>query len=247
MSQLHEGHRGRLRQRFEREGLAGFEAHEVLEFLLYFTIPLRNVNPLAHQLIERFGSLAGVFSASREDLTGVPGVGLSTAEWLTELGPLLDAYSALRLCDRPFLDRLSRVTDFGQRLFGQALSEQLWVLNMNPMGHLLHSAKLAEGQGMIQRLNARLVLDTTLRYHAQTVVILQRRLPAHMEPGPEDIAFIARLNELLSAIDVQLMDNVMLCGHRRTSFHERGIIQFREKKGDQLEERGPGLAARWLE
>ena len=71
----HDGHRKRLRERAARTGLEGFQPHEVLELLLSETIPRKDVNPLAHALIDRFGSFSGVLNAGREELMQVPGVG----------------------------------------------------------------------------------------------------------------------------------------------------------------------------
>ena len=70
----HEGHRKRLRERAAQTGLEGFQPHEVLELLLSETIPRKDVNPLAHALIDRFGSFSGVLNAAREELLQVPGV-----------------------------------------------------------------------------------------------------------------------------------------------------------------------------
>lgn len=61
----HEGHRKRLRERAAQTGLEGFQPHEVLELLLSETIPRKDVNPLAHALIDRFGSFSGVLNAAR--------------------------------------------------------------------------------------------------------------------------------------------------------------------------------------
>ena len=54
MAGAHDGHRSRMRERFRREGLNGFADHEALELMLFYAIPQRNVNPLAHALLERF-------------------------------------------------------------------------------------------------------------------------------------------------------------------------------------------------
>lgn len=75
MAGAHDGHRGRMRERFRREGLNGFADHEALELMLFYAIPQRNVNPLAHALLERFGSFHGVLEASEEELCRVEGVG----------------------------------------------------------------------------------------------------------------------------------------------------------------------------
>ena len=67
MAGAHDGHRSRMRERFRREGLNGFADHEALELMLFYAIPQRNVNPLAHRLLDTFGSLHGVLDAPRLD------------------------------------------------------------------------------------------------------------------------------------------------------------------------------------
>lgn len=76
---IHTGHRQRVKDEFSARGLAGWPDHRVLELLLYYAIPQGDVNGLAHELVERFGSLAGVLDAAEEELCRVPGVGQHTA------------------------------------------------------------------------------------------------------------------------------------------------------------------------
>ena len=76
---IHDGHRGRVKRRFLANGLDGFDEHTMLELLLFYSIPRADVNPLAHSLIAKFGSLAGVFDAPVEELTAVEGVSENTA------------------------------------------------------------------------------------------------------------------------------------------------------------------------
>ena len=82
-SNPHAGHRSRMKERFRKEGLDSFEEHEVLELLLYFGIPQRDTNPLAHQLLEQFGSFKQVFAADYEQLLKIPGMTSSAALLLT--------------------------------------------------------------------------------------------------------------------------------------------------------------------
>ena len=103
---LHANHRSRLRRRFQKEGLAHFEPHQMLELLLCYAIPRRDVNPLAHRLIDRFGSLSGVFEAEYEELLRCPGVGENTATLLRMIAPLCRAY---------MMDKESRDPNFGDR------------------------------------------------------------------------------------------------------------------------------------
>ena len=89
---VHAGHRARMRERFIKEGLSGFSEHEVLEFLLMFAIPQRDVNPLAHRLIDRFGSLSAVLESSPAELTRVDGVGENAAALLSLMPQLMGYY-----------------------------------------------------------------------------------------------------------------------------------------------------------
>ena len=84
----HEGHRERLRTRFNKEGLDGFALHEALELLLTYAIPRIDTNGLAHALIRRFGSLSAVLEASNADLMQVEGIGSRAAALLAEAGDL---------------------------------------------------------------------------------------------------------------------------------------------------------------
>ena len=94
----HTGHRERMKAEFLARGLEGWPDHRVLELLLFYTIPQGDVNDLAHELVERFGSLAGVLDASVEELKKVKGVGDHTAVFLRMLPAVLGRYQGARLC-----------------------------------------------------------------------------------------------------------------------------------------------------
>ena len=75
----HAGHRQRVRARLLSEGPDAMAPHELLEFILFYAIPKRDVNPLAHRLIDRFGSLGGVLAADESELRAVDGMGAAAA------------------------------------------------------------------------------------------------------------------------------------------------------------------------
>lgn len=77
----HSGHRKRLRDRAEKYGIGSLEDHEFLELLLFYVVPRKNTNPIAHELIDRFGSLGKVFSAPIDELMDA-GLSKRAANWL---------------------------------------------------------------------------------------------------------------------------------------------------------------------
>ena len=88
----HDGHRKRLKARFVKSGLDDFEPHNVLELLLFYSIPRKDTNPIAHKLISRFGSLSGVFDAKPEELMKVDGITENTAVLISMVPQLARKY-----------------------------------------------------------------------------------------------------------------------------------------------------------
>ena len=94
MANEHSGHRDRLRERYLSEGLDGFPPHNVLELLLFYSVPRRDTNVLAHRLIEQFGSLVGVLNAAPEQLAQVEGIGMNAAVHLHLVADIARRYYA---------------------------------------------------------------------------------------------------------------------------------------------------------
>ena len=76
---VHDGHRERLKERFIEHGLTSFNELNALEMLLFYAIPRKDTNPIAHALLDRFGSLNAVFDASVRELCEVEGIGQNAA------------------------------------------------------------------------------------------------------------------------------------------------------------------------
>ena len=89
---LWEGHRERLRRRMEREGWDALRPHEMVELVLYHAVPRQDLSDISRVLVDRFGSVGGVFRASREELLAVDGVTPTLADCLLTTGRLMRAY-----------------------------------------------------------------------------------------------------------------------------------------------------------
>ena len=108
----HTGHRERVKRKALEGGIEHWPYHEVLELLLMYSVPQKDVNPLAHTLIERFGSFGAVLDAGFEQLKEVNGVGESTALFLSLLPDFFLKYTASKNVDAIILDTASKMTNY---------------------------------------------------------------------------------------------------------------------------------------
>ena len=142
---VHNGHRERMRQEFLSGGLAHFSEPRVLELLLFYSRPRGDVNPLAHQLLEAFGSLAGVLDASPTDLAQVPGMGENTVALLKLIPAIAARYLASRTnADVIISDSASLQALFVPYFFG-ARNELSFVACFDGKLKLLGVKQLSEG------------------------------------------------------------------------------------------------------
>ena len=215
---VHEGHRARLKQRFESEGLDGFQPHEALELLLFQSVARRDVNPLAHELIDRFGSFSGALAAG-EALAAVPGVGARTAALLSYLPEFFECCRAQRAADRPALRNLRATLAYCRHLIPDGGGERMWILHLSGGGGLLLAESLPASGGYPR---PRQVVERALISRAQALVLASGRDEAGLQPHDRD--FAAVLSELLPMIGVTLLDSLLLSGNNTVSFRREGLL-----------------------
>lgn len=222
---MHQGHRSRLKSKFERVGLDGFEDHEVLEYLLTFAIPQKDVNPLAHQLIREFGSLNGVLNATSRELMRVPGIGQHAASLLTLVPQLAKRY----LDDPARHSRISLSRAFAREeffipKFVGAKEEQLYAAFLDKNWCLISCEMICKGSIDALKIETRSLMDASLRFRAAMVVLAHNHF-AHPEPSSEDIMTTQFVGEKLMACGIVLVDHIVVCGDRATSMAATGLLR----------------------
>lgn len=207
---IHAGHRERLRERFRTAGLQSFSEHEILELLLTFAIPQKDVNPLAHELIARFGRLSHVLEADESELLRVPGVGRNAAALLNMMPQLMRCYRKSALGERPVIVNFADARDYCAPLFLGAQMEHAYLICLDQSGRVLHPALLHTGTLDEVMLYPRLVVETALRHHAHAVLL------AHNHPGgtayasQADLETTIRLGAVLSQLGIRLVDHLIV-------------------------------------
>lgn len=223
---LHEGHRKRMLDTFMRSGLDAFSDVEVLEFLLFYSISRRDVNPLAHALLQEFGSLHRVLDAPQEQLLRVPGVGERTAALFRLVATLWARTEQSRFSGEVYL-RSS--TEIGSYLVAQTESfreERAWLLSMDAKCKLIEFRELCRGAVNSVNLPFRKIAETALLANASTVVLAHNHTTGTTIPSPEDLEYTQEVSRVLRLMDISLGDHFILCGRSYLSLRTSGMIKF---------------------
>ena len=231
----HYGHRERMRNLFLKSGLDGFSDHNVLELLLFYTIPKSDTNVVAHNLIDHFGSLKGVLDASVEDLCAVKGTGMYTATFLTILPQLARRYCAEETPETALFDSTDTeaIRTYLQSRFVGETCECVYLLLFSSGGHMQGCVKVTSGTALQVKLDERAILETAFRTGAASVILAHNHPGGVAAPSTEDIATTKALVQMLARCGVRMLDHVIVTETESFSMatHSR-LQQMFEEQGE---------------
>lgn len=239
MENAHAGHRQRLRDRVRREGLEALEPHEVVEYLLYSVIPRRDINPLAHALIDHFGNLRGVFGADAAQLVQVEGMPASAAEWLAYIGKAVLEYAAGEpeyrlLCNR------RQTREYLEEFFDEQELGDFWMICLNSTGCTVRSMPIDGSPVWHDAANMRLILKQAMDCRAHTVILAQQREDTRLTK--EDAYYTDLLKQALKSVGITLVESMIL---NPDADVEQYIVTLSERER-MLAEHSP-LLAHWMD
>lgn len=209
---LHEGHRKRLKNLYLQNGLDSFPDHNILELLLFFTIPRVDTNETAHALLRQFGSLSSVLEASPEELQKVPGVGENSALLLHMIPALSRAY---RL-DKFFRGGKTMLTDDLGQYFVEEFTgineERVLLLLLDNMGRMIGCDTVFDGSPGSVTMDTRKILKIALDRKAASVVLAHNHPGGRLSPSQADIEATRSLAKLLHAAGIYLREHILVSG-----------------------------------
>ena len=210
MESIHKGHRERLKQRFLEEGLDNFSDIQVLELLLFFAIPVKDTNPLAHALLDHFGSLSQVLEADVEELKKVPGIKDHAAILLALVTQLCRYYQVNSSQQTQILTTLEDCGRFlVPRFFGRT-RETVFLLCLDAKCKVLCCKEIGEGSINSASISVRKVVETALAANATTVVLAHNHPSGIAVPSNEDIHTTQRIAAALYAVEIHLADHIVV-------------------------------------
>jgi len=221
---LHEGHRQRVKTRYLSEGLDAFEDHQVLEMLLFFCIPMKDTNELAHKMILEFGSLAGLFEADSKDICKRCGVSENTAILVSLIPSLSRRYIKGKWGDKPVLNSSTKAGEYAVSLFTGRTYEVFFVICLDSQNRVNYSALVHEGTLNEVSVYPRLVVEMVLRHQANSVILAHNHPGGSLNPSNDDIELTRKIKAALEPISVKVVDHIIVAGDKYMSFKERSLI-----------------------
>ena len=223
MKSIHTGHRQRLKERFRQEGLDSFDELHVLELLLFYAIPQGDTNPLAHELLRRFGSLTGVLEAKREELEQVKGLGehsVTLLRLVTELGRY---YAVQRMSMERVLPTLEKCGEYLVPFFIGQREETVYLLCLDGKCKVLACRKLGQGGVNSVGVPIRRVVETALNTNASSVILAHNHPSGLALPTAEDVQVTKKVATALDLVGVRLADHVIVADQDFVSLTDSGL------------------------
>jgi len=221
---LHNGHRHRVKTRYLTEGLDGFEDHQVLELMLFYSIPMKDTNELAHEMIREFGSLAGLFEAKPKDICKRCGVSESTSILVSMIPSLSRRYFKGKWGTKPALDSSSKAGEYTVSLFAGRTYEAFFVICLDAQNRVNYAALVHEGTINEAPVYPRLIVEAVLRHQANSVILAHNHPGGTLQPSRADIEVTNKIVAALESISVKVVDHIIIAGEKYYSFRENGSI-----------------------
>ncbi len=207
---MHEGHRERLKDKFIKNGLDSFEPHELIELLLFFSVPRKDTNELGHKLINSFGSLASVFDAPIESLQEVNGIGKSSAILIKLIPEICRKYMEDKF---NYHDKIIDIENAGVILMNKfigRINETVVLMLLDSKRKLLFCGTINEGSVNSCDIYIRKLVEYAIKYNSSMAIIAHNHPSGVALPSRNDIATTFAVKDALKLVGVRLIDHIIV-------------------------------------
>ena len=223
---VHDGHRERLRARFAEHGLESFNELNALELLLCYAIPRRDTNEIAHRLLDAFGSLSGVFQASMQELTSIPGIGENAATLILMVPQIVKKAHVSKAKE---IKIIRNSTDAGNYLLPYFLDEPdeiVMMLCLDNKRAVICCREMGRGVVNCVDANIRRMVETALKVKTTTVIVAHNHPNGVALPSREDDNFTRTLYRSLGLLGTTLEDHIIVANDEFVSLADSGVMHL---------------------
>jgi len=225
MANVNDGHRQRLRERMQKEGLQSFKDHEVLELLLFQSVPRKDTNKLAHTLLARFGNLYNVLNAGPDELMLVKGVSEVTACNLSMLKEVWRRYKREEN-EKIDLGSVSDILKYARILVAESYAERVVVVYVDRGTKFLFSEEFTTTESVHSvYVDIKKVIASAVRLKASGIMLFHCHIQGDCVPSGDDVNFTEKLIYALSGLEIVLLEHIIFNAEGDYySFYAEGVI-----------------------
>ncbi len=230
---LHEGHRQRLKEKFI-SSKESFSEHEILELLLFYSIPRKNTNDIAHKLLDAFGSLNGILKADVNSLKLIDGLGENSALFLNLLG-YVNKITNISTKQRQSLSSITEAKEKVVSLFKDSDHELFYVLYLNKKDLVTKIEKFDSGSKNSVIINLQELTKNVILNNPNSVIVCHNHFSKYPKPSIDDDKLTAKLIYLLNSLKVNFYDHLIVSGDEIYSyFYDNRLQVIKEKIKNEI-------------
>ena len=222
---VHAGHRTRVKQQFLAFGGEHLQDHQLLELILFYALPQGDVNPLAHQLIETFGSLQAVLDAPAAELKRIEGISDHTAALLKLLPEVARRYAIAQTAPGAIVNTPEDAARILSPCFVGATVETVYLLSADAKGKLLGCDRISQGAVDAVLLDQRRIVERALSRRASQLYLAHCHVTGVAAPSQADVASTRRLRAALWNLGLRLNDHLIFADGDYVSMAQSGLLE----------------------
>lgn len=222
MGNTYSQHRTRLRKKFKESGIDAFHDYEKLELLLTYCLPRRDTKPIAKELLQKFKTLSGVFTADEDELISIKGIRERTALFFRLIKLIGLKIKHSELMERKNISRPSDIVDYYMTYYAHKKNEQFCIVYLNTQNQVLEMA--SQNEGSIDRVEVyiRPLIERIIKNGAKSIIVLHNHPGGSLKPSMDDKYLTFRLSMALRNVEATILDHIIIGSRGYFSFSEEG-------------------------
>lgn len=207
---VHDGHRDRVRDKFIKNGFDGMQEHEILEMVLFYCVPRKDTNEIAHNLINKYGNLASVLEAEYDSLIEVEGITKSSAVYLTMFLKLMREYDIISEKNSRKIFNANQSGEFFLKRYRGLKEEMVSAVCLDSKQNIISYEEICKGDVSQVGFDIRKIVNFLIKNKSSMVIVAHNHPSGFALPSNEDIKATLMLRDTLLRFNTTLLDHIII-------------------------------------
>ncbi len=231
---VHDGHRERMRRRYIEFGGQSFNDHEIIEMLLYYAYPRRDMNEMAHRVLNEFGgSVTRVVNSDPQSISDMCGISINAATLFSLIGEISRRMSVEKWDKNVVLNKTAVAGEYAVSYLNGINIEKLYVVCLNNSMSVIKCVEASSGTIGSVYIDIRKVVEIAVKSDASNIILMHNHPSGNIKPSYEDIRFTIDCFKALATIKIKLVDHIIVADSEYYSFKDDNVLP---KEGDDHNE-----------